>query len=80
MGALDGKFVKLTIPAQDRGRYRSRKGDLCTKFLGACDANLKFLYVLPRWEGSTSDSRVLRNALSRHNGLKVNDCRLRCLS
>ncbi|KAL0332875.1 UNVERIFIED_CONTAM: hypothetical protein Scaly_2189000 [Sesamum calycinum] len=36
-----------------------------------CDANLKFLYVLPGWEGSASDARVLRDALQRPNGLKV---------
>ncbi|XP_073133851.1 uncharacterized protein [Henckelia pumila] len=72
VGALDGTFIKLTVPAQDRSRHRSRKGDLCTNVLGACDANLKFLYVLPGWERSASDARVLRDAMSRHNGLKVN--------
>ncbi|KAG8378031.1 hypothetical protein BUALT_Bualt08G0095900 [Buddleja alternifolia] len=38
---------------------------------GVCDANLKFLYVLPGWEGSASDARVLRDALQRPNCLKV---------
>ena len=32
---------------------------------------MQFIYVLLGWEGSTSDSRVLRDAVSRPNGLKV---------
>ncbi|XP_028085400.1 uncharacterized protein LOC114286431 [Camellia sinensis] len=32
---------------------------------------MQFIYVLLGWEGSASDSRVLRDAVSRPNGLKV---------
>ncbi|KAL5568002.1 hypothetical protein UlMin_024577 [Ulmus minor] len=32
---------------------------------------MQFIYVLPGWEGSTADSRVLRDALRRRNGLNV---------
>ncbi|XP_047961603.1 uncharacterized protein LOC125206385 [Salvia hispanica] len=32
---------------------------------------MQFMYVLPGWEGSAGDSRVLRDAVSRPNGLKV---------
>jgi len=39
--------------------------------LGACTPNMEFTYVLPGWEGSAHDGRVLRDALSRPNGLKV---------
>ena len=56
LGALDGTHVPLTVPIEDQGRYQNRKGGLNTNVLGACDANLKFIYVLPGWEGSTSDS------------------------
>ncbi|CAL1380873.1 unnamed protein product [Linum trigynum] len=68
---LDGIFLPLTLPAEDESRYRSRKGKISTNFLAVCDANMRFTYVLPGWEGSASDSRVLRDALSRKNGLKV---------
>ncbi|CAN1120754.1 Protein ALP1-like [Linum perenne] len=71
LGALDGTFIPLTVPAEDECRFRSRKGHISTNVLGVCDANLRFTYVLPGWEGSASDSRVLRDALSRDNGLKV---------
>ena len=39
--------------------------------LAACTFDLKFTYVLPGWEGTASDSRILKNALSRRNKLKV---------
>ncbi|KAK8940466.1 hypothetical protein KSP39_PZI010716 [Platanthera zijinensis] len=32
---------------------------------------MKFIYVLPGWEGSASDSRVLRNALEREDCFEV---------
>ncbi|KAL8456950.1 hypothetical protein ACS0TY_034975 [Phlomoides rotata] len=32
---------------------------------------MKFVYVLTGWEGSVADSRVLRDAINRVNGLKV---------
>ncbi|KAL8464913.1 hypothetical protein ACS0TY_034411 [Phlomoides rotata] len=32
---------------------------------------MRFVYVLPGWEGSVADYRVLRNAILRPNGLKV---------
>ncbi|XP_062079541.1 uncharacterized protein LOC133783998 [Humulus lupulus] len=32
---------------------------------------MQFIYVLLGWEGSVADSRVLRDAISRTNGLKV---------
>ncbi|CAL9000883.1 unnamed protein product [Prunus brigantina] len=32
---------------------------------------MKFVFVFPGWEGSASDSRVLRDAISRPTGLRV---------
>ena len=32
---------------------------------------MKFIYALPGWEGSASDSRILQDAISRRNGLIV---------
>lgn len=39
--------------------------------LGVCGPDLRFIYVLPGWEGSAADSRVLRDALRRRNGLQI---------
>ncbi|XP_016173524.1 uncharacterized protein LOC107616033 [Arachis ipaensis] len=46
LGALDGTYIDVTVPEEDKSRYRTRKG-------------------------STSDSRVLRDAISRRNNLKI---------
>ena len=32
---------------------------------------MQFIYILPGWEGSTHDNRILRHALTRRNPLKV---------
>ncbi|CAN1154521.1 hypothetical protein LINPERPRIM_LOCUS41164, partial [Linum perenne] len=70
LGALDGTYILLTVSKEDESRYRSRKGHISTNVHGVCDVNLRFTCVT--WlGGSTSDSRVLRDALSRQNGLKV---------
>ncbi|KAB2606825.1 hypothetical protein D8674_006542 [Pyrus ussuriensis x Pyrus communis] len=50
--ALDGTLIPVTITAEERPRYRDRKGDISTNMLGVCSA---------------SDARVLRDALHRSN-------------
>ncbi|CAN1725598.1 hypothetical protein LINPERHAP1_LOCUS158 [Linum perenne] len=54
-----------------QARYRTRKGTTAIHVLDVCNQNLKFIYCLVGWEGSTHDSRVLRDALSRSGGLRV---------
>jgi hypothetical protein len=61
----------VCVPVADQGRYRNRKQQITTNMLGVVDWNMKFLYVLPGWEGSASDSRVLRDAMSRQDGFVV---------
>ncbi|KAH0747417.1 hypothetical protein KY285_009074 [Solanum tuberosum] len=71
LGALDGTYIQIRVPSKDKPRYRTRKGEIATNVLGVCDKNLNFTYVLPGWEGSAADGRVLRNAITRTNGLKI---------
>ncbi|KAK8933590.1 hypothetical protein KSP39_PZI015955 [Platanthera zijinensis] len=71
IGALDGTHIEVTVPVKDQGRYRNRKQAITTNVLGVCDRNMKFVYVLPGWEGSSSDSRVLRSALERSDRFEV---------
>ena len=59
------------MPAIDRNRYRTRKGDIATNVLGVCAPDMQFVYVLPGWDGSAADRRVLWDAISRRNGLNV---------
>ena len=39
--------------------------------LGVCSQDMQFIYILPRWERSVADGRVLRDAISRPRGLKM---------
>ncbi|BFG30592.1 hypothetical protein CerSpe_168660 [Prunus speciosa] len=71
LGALDGTYIKVHVLDVDKPRYRTRKGDIATNVLGVCSRDMRFIFVLPGWEGSTSDSRVLRDAIYRPHGLKV---------
>jgi hypothetical protein len=71
LGALDGTAIKVTVPTHLKGRYRSRKADIVTNVLGVCALDMQFIYMLPGWEGSAHDGRVLRDAISRPNGLRV---------
>lgn len=71
MGALDGTYIRVNVPEVDKPRYRTRKNDIATNVLGVCSQDMQFTFVLPGWEGSAADSRVLRDAVSRRHDLKV---------
>jgi hypothetical protein len=72
LGALDGCHVDVCVPVADQGRrYRNRKQQISTNMLGVVDWNMKFLYVLPGWEGSAHDGRVLCDAMSHQDGFVV---------
>ncbi|KAG5051908.1 hypothetical protein JHK87_004106 [Glycine soja] len=71
IGALDETHIPVTVSPDERPRYHNRKGDVSTNVLAACGPDLRFIYVLPGWEGSTGDSRVLRDALRRQNKLEI---------
>ncbi|KAG6508933.1 hypothetical protein ZIOFF_034315 [Zingiber officinale] len=71
LGALDGTYINVNAPIDDKPRYRTRKGEIATNVLGVCTPNMQFSYILPGWEGSAADGRVLRDAISRRNGLKI---------
>ncbi|XP_070015065.1 uncharacterized protein [Nicotiana sylvestris] len=63
LGALDGTYIPIRVPSIHKPRHRTRKRDITTNVLGVCDKNLNFIYVLPGWEGSAADDRVLRDAI-----------------
>ena len=71
MGALDGTYIKVCVPKLDRSRYRTGKGEIAINVLSVCSSNMKFIFILPRWEGFASDSWVLHDAIDRPNNLRV---------
>ncbi|PPD68235.1 hypothetical protein GOBAR_DD34884 [Gossypium barbadense] len=65
LGAFDGTHIKIRVSTVDKPRYRTRKGDIATNMLGVCTPEMQFVYVLPGWEGSVADGRVLMEPTSR---------------
>lgn len=71
IGAIDGTHIPATVVGREVSRYRNRHGRISQNVLAACNFDLQFIYVLSGWEGSAHDSKVLNDAISRRNGLKV---------
>lgn len=71
LGALDWTRIKLRVDDKDKARYRNRKGELTINVLAACNHDMQFTYILLGWEGSLHDNRILCDALSKKNSLKV---------
>ncbi|GKD49313.1 ALP1-like protein isoform X1 [Tanacetum coccineum] len=70
--ALDGTHISVHVREEDKPRYRNRKGEISTNVIAACTPEMQFTYVLPGWEGSAADGRILCSVMIRENGLKVN--------
>ncbi|KAG6530240.1 hypothetical protein ZIOFF_012463 [Zingiber officinale] len=71
VGALDGTHIRVKVSDEDARIYRGRKDWPTTNVLAAYSFDLKFTYILSGWEGTTSDSRIVKNALSRHDKLLI---------
>ncbi|XP_021808760.1 uncharacterized protein LOC110752418 isoform X2 [Prunus avium] len=71
IGAIDGTHIPAMVRGRDVSSYRNRHGKISQNVLAACNFDLEFMYVLSGWEGSAHDSKLLNDALSRRNGLKV---------
>lgn len=59
IGALDGSHIPISVPEAEHGAWRNRKGWISQNVLAACDFDMNFVYILPGWEGSAHDGRVL---------------------
>ncbi|KAL3647082.1 hypothetical protein CASFOL_008050 [Castilleja foliolosa] len=71
IGAIDGTHIPAIVRGRDVSSYRNRHGKISQNVLAACNFDLEFMYVLSGWEGSAHDSKVLNDAITRRNGLKV---------
>ncbi|XP_019418578.1 PREDICTED: putative nuclease HARBI1 [Lupinus angustifolius] len=71
IGAIDGTHIRVKVPRAEAPRFRGRKEFPTQNVFAACDFDMKFTYVLAGWEGTTSDSRILKDALSREDPLKI---------
>ncbi|KAH9681176.1 DDE Tnp4 domain-containing protein [Citrus sinensis] len=71
LGALDGTYIRVRVPKNDKPRYRTRKGEIATNVLGVCSRDMKFIFVMPGWEGSAFDSRILCDAINKLTSSRV---------
>ena len=62
MGAMDGTHLACNPSAAERQANRDRKGEVTQNCLAVCDFDMKFLYMFPGWDGSTSDSTMFHDA------------------
>ncbi|XXG51718.1 hypothetical protein AAC387_Pa03g0227 [Persea americana] len=71
IGAIDGTHVRVKVSRADAPRFRGRKDCPTQNVLAACSFDMRFTYVLPGWEGTASDSRIMRNGLVRQDKLII---------
>ncbi|XP_075096191.1 uncharacterized protein LOC142174308 [Nicotiana tabacum] len=71
IGTIDGTHIRVKVSQREAPRYRGRKDYPTQNVLAACTFNLKFTYVLAGWEGTASDSRIMKEALNRQAPLKL---------
>ncbi|XP_028757226.1 uncharacterized protein LOC114716391 [Neltuma alba] len=71
IGAIDGTHVRAKVPKKEAARFRGRKDYPTQNVFAACSFDMKFTYVLAGWEGTASDSRILKNALSREDKIII---------
>lgn len=64
IGAIDGTHIPITTSGNKAAPYRNRKGTLSQNVMVVCDFDLNFTFISCGWEGSATDARVLRSALS----------------
>ncbi|WVZ70927.1 hypothetical protein U9M48_019556, partial [Paspalum notatum var. saurae] len=71
VGAIDGTHIYARVPSKMQAAFRGRKHYTTQNVLAAVDFDLKFTYMLARWEGSAYDALILADALERADGLTV---------
>ncbi|KAK6939553.1 Myb/SANT-like domain [Dillenia turbinata] len=71
VGAIDRTHVRVKVFGTNATRYCGRKDHPTQNVLAACSFDLKFTYVLLGWDGTASDSRIIKNALTREDKLVI---------
>ncbi|KAK1620126.1 hypothetical protein QYE76_025643 [Lolium multiflorum] len=71
IGAIDGTHVTIKVPRSMSAAFRGRKYYTSQNVLAAVDFDMRFTYVLARWEASAHDASILADSLSRPDGLQI---------
>ncbi|XP_062103745.1 uncharacterized protein LOC133814850 [Humulus lupulus] len=59
VGAINGTHISAHVPIDEQIPYRGWKVDTTQNVMCVCSFDMKFTYVVPGWEGSTNNARVL---------------------
>ncbi|KAK2655220.1 hypothetical protein Ddye_008272 [Dipteronia dyeriana] len=73
VGAIDGTHVRVSVSREEAPRYSGRKEYPTQNVMATCGFDIRFNYVLPGWEGTTSDSKIIKNALKREDKLVISN-------
>lgn len=68
---IDGKHISAFVPINIQGPFHNRKETLSQNIMATCGFDLSFLYVLPGYEGSAGEIRLLQNVLQREVSLVI---------
>ncbi|XP_026413830.1 uncharacterized protein LOC113309594, partial [Papaver somniferum] len=71
IGAMDGTHIPAMVEKRNAAVYRNRHGITSQNVLVVCNFDLEVIYVLSGWEGSAHDSKILNDAMTKRNGLKI---------
>ncbi|XP_059666658.1 uncharacterized protein LOC132312336 [Cornus florida] len=63
IGAIDGTHIHAVVPVGQQIPFRDRKGDTTQNVMAVCSFDMKFIYILAGWEGSTNDSKILNECI-----------------
>ncbi|KAF7996136.1 hypothetical protein HCN44_010802 [Aphidius gifuensis] len=67
VGAIDGTFIRIKAPRDDKEVYVTRKCCYAYTLQGICDHELKFIDVFSGYPGSVSDIRIFENSHIYHD-------------
>ena len=59
------------MSSTDAPRYQERKEYTTQNILAASDFNIRFIYILPKWKGTASNSRIIKSVLSSEDKLII---------
>ncbi|CAL1388264.1 unnamed protein product [Linum trigynum] len=71
IGAVGGSHFRVKVHRDNQTRFRGCKEWPTQNVLATCNFDLQFTYVLAGWEGTASDSRIIKNAFARPHGLVI---------
>ncbi|KAL5575108.1 hypothetical protein UlMin_016807, partial [Ulmus minor] len=61
--AMDGTHIKCIVPSELQVAFHNRKVFTDQNVMAIVDFELTFTYLLPGWEGSVHDGRVLHDTV-----------------